>query len=149
MTTQHIGNLPAGTQARRGLLASAGALLMASAVAVPAVAEASPDAEIIRLSAEYIALEREFHRLCGISRDWTGKEPGYRENQRQTYAIVAKMDAVEDELTDLTPVTAAGLRAMAEAALHKMCAKADEDCSPMDHEDNMAWVVCAALTGRA
>lgn len=135
----------AGVINRRTLIAG-GSVLAAAAPA--AAAAASPDAELIRLCAEMVALDR---RLCGITREMADKVDGPEEERLYQAArpLVAPLRALVDQIARIPARTPGGFQAKAEAARHDMAGDADEENKPMDPDDALVWSLVEDLLRRA
>jgi hypothetical protein len=94
------------------LLAIAG-LLPAAAAEVP---DSHPDAELIRLAAEFCSLEDVHTRLCWVTDD-TQQRPRRAEATIEFDAACARQDEVGDAIVDEVPTTLEGFRAKARAAV--------------------------------
>ena len=139
---------PTPTTSRRALLASLPAVALGAAVAAPAVAAAAqpnPDAELIALCEEYVALDREFCRLGELTFDMRSNDPEFRRIEARTQALVSRLHELENILTDRAPQTVEGLRAQARAALHCLACDASGDAEVLDYTGVIAWPVITAL----
>jgi len=87
------------------------ALVLDRVAAVPAVPADTPDADLIRLCTEYVALARETNRLMELAGDQIGGPK--REIERQIETLILRTHEVRDTITSLRAQTPEGLQAKA------------------------------------
>jgi hypothetical protein len=141
---------PTPTTSRRALFAAVPAAALGAAVtsciARPVMAAAvNPDADLIALCEEYVALDREFCRLGELTFDMRSNDPEFRRIEARTQALVSRLHELENILTDRAPQTVEGLRAQARAALHCLACDASGDAEVLDYTGVIAWPVITAL----
>ena len=107
---------------RRNLLAAAPAALALAGAAAAAPAAVNPDAELIALCAAYVAQTRDYCAVGQHTPAMSMRDPEYIRCENLARAMVPKMHALEDQITDTPARTVAGLLAKAEAARFSLSA---------------------------
>jgi hypothetical protein len=133
---------PTLTTSRRALLAGVPAAALGAASAVPALAaaaEPNPDAELIRLCAEYVALDREFCRLTDLDGDLLPHDPQSEAIGAQQSAFVPRMHELHAEIAEWTAETPQGLRALIQAARHTLSSDARQGAVDLLPDTEVAW----------
>lgn len=130
---------------RRALL---GAALAVPTVAVAApVVEASPDAELLRLTEEHRLLAYEYVRHAEAIGDLFLSDPRYKAQARIGDALCARSREIEDLVSDCQARTAAGLRAQLLTAMRTLSADPGAE-EPIDLLDGTtpAWnILCSVV----
>ncbi len=125
----------APTTSRRTLLASVPAAALTAAVAAPAVAapavaaavQSSPDAELIALCEEYLALDRAFCANCTAGAHMLADDPEWIALHEAGCAMVPRLHELEAEIATWTAETPEGLRALVQAARHSISSDAEAE----------------------
>ncbi len=115
---------------RRSLLASLPAAALGAAVAAPAVAAATganPDAELIALCEEYLALDRAFCANCTAGAHMLADDPEWIALHEEGCAMVPRLHELEAEIATWTAETPEGLRALVQAARHSISSDAEAE----------------------
>ena len=117
------------TTSRRALLAGIPAAALVGAVAAPAVAAAqpSPDAELIALCEEYLALDRAFCANCAAGAHMLATDPEWDALYEAGCAMVPRLHELEAEIATWTAETPEGLRALVQAARHSISSDAEAE----------------------
>ncbi len=105
---------------------TAAVLAQVGAISVPTAD--GPDADLIRLSAEYVALTHEMNRL--MESDGDNVPAGDPAVEAQIKALVSRCHEMRDTIAALPATTSNGLRAKAAFVLHYVSADADHDADP-------------------
>lgn len=155
MTTQHIAPIGAvsNTLARRGLFGGGAALLaLAEAGGLAAATPPNPDAELLRLSSEFLDLHA---RLRPILTEFFSTPVHEHDRLERLASLEAPLAERQDELADQVVLiqarTQEGMAAKAAVAKvlftrhHKEAI--EDDC--LSEENAMAWSLFQDLVGRA
>ena len=145
ITSKHTDeHQPNSVTSRRSLLnAAPAALVLAGAgIGTAAAANASnPDAELIRLCAEYVRASREFCNVGAHTWEMSCSDPEWIRCHEAGCAMVPGLHAMEAQITDTPARTLLGVRAKAQAALHQLSGDADRDTGPLDPENWLVWTL--------
>ena len=109
------------------------ALVLAQVGAISVPATEGADADLIRLSAEYVAVTRELNRLLGVDVD--NLQAAGSPIDLQIKALIDRRDEMRDTIAALPAVTSDGLRAKAAFVLHYVSADADHDADAAAGEE--------------
>ena len=133
---------PPPPSGRRGLLSGVAAAVLGGAVAscVPPgtvqalpdqfpthggrVAATSPDAELIALCEEYVALDCAFCANCTAGAHMLANDPEWIALNEEGCAMVPRLHELEAEIATWTAETPEGLRALVQAARHSLSSDA-------------------------
>ena len=129
---------------RRGLVGPGASLLLLAGAAMkaapPAEAAGSPDAELLRVCAEFDALERQYVALHGVE---TIEEE--HANEPLINVVSARQQHLLDRLCELRATTMQGLRAKAETLANWDPTSTDEDPGRYWDDRMVASLVCDIL----
>jgi hypothetical protein len=99
-----------------------------------------PDAELIALCEQVIAIEAEWAASVSISSEMDTRDPAYEPYERREIALIDSKYPLIDQINELPTHTPAGFRARARAIL---CA----DYGEMERHDNHQGMLLALLRG--
>ncbi len=138
---------------RRGLwsLASSAAALATAAAVLPALAATTnPDAELIRLCAEYTAADRALIQNGFEMDNYTLNSPEEKAHSARGHEAVDRMHELEELIEEIVPQTREGLLAKAEAARRSLISNGDDDEEGelFNYEAALAYSVLESLLGR-
>ena len=139
------------TTSRRGLLSGSILAGLGALAAIPALATTtSPDAELIRLCAEYTATDRALLQNGFEMDNFTLNTPEEKAHTARGHAYVDRMHELEELIEDIVPQTHEGLLAKAETARRSLISNGDDDeeGSLFNYEAALAYSVLEHLLGR-
>lgn len=134
----------AQSSSRRALLGTALAAAGTVAGSAPALAAVSrtPDAELIAMCDELVALDIQFCELCDEDAELPAEEI-----ERLHSLIVDRSNELEAEIATWTAETPEGLRALVQAARHTLSADARRGAIELVPDTEIAWAALdSALT---
>ncbi len=114
---------------------------------VPVVTRPNPDAKLIALCDEYVALESEHCRLIDEGGDLLPGDPREAAHDAGLDAIRPRLGELEEEIADWTAETPEGLRALAQAARHTLSSDARRGAVDLIHGTDVAWAVLDSVLG--
>ncbi len=104
-----------------------------------------PDAKLMALCAEYVALDRRYVAKSYEVNDMLPSDPAFKVLDREIMDMVPDLHRMEAEITAMRAITMEGIRAKARATRHAMAGNADKDTGPMDEESYLAWSLLGDL----
>ena len=116
-----------------------GLTAVALTAAAPAAATTHPDAELIRVTAAFVAMSREICDYCRLGMDLPADDPEEQRLFRLQVALVPRLHDLMDQVVALPALTLDGLWAKAEALRHRLSADADHEDEPMDPDQALAF----------
>ena len=108
------------------------AATLAARVDIPSPAAGSPDADLIRLCTEYVALSRELNRLMDLADELP--RPAH---DTQIQAVVSRLGEMVPAVSALPATTPEGIRAKATFVLHHASADADQGNAGLVSEEHV------------
>ncbi len=99
----------------------------------------NPDAELIAMCKEYVALDVRFCELADQDAKLLADDPRSIEIAEQQDVIVARAHELEEEIADWTAETPEGLRALVMAARHTVSSDARRGAVDLIHGTEVTW----------
>lgn len=135
-------DVPGDYPERRMIRALIRDLLGEDAAVLPAAP--APDAALLAACDEYVALDREWYRLCKSRGEMLTSDPEWNVIGDKMDPISSRQRALRDEVAEVVPLTFAGLRAKAEIARRHLV---DDGDTLMEPESYLACTVLENLLG--
>ncbi len=132
-------------QSRRALLSYGATAALAATVAVPAALAAGPDAELIALCTEYVALDRAFVANSYAGADMFSTDPAWVALNDEGCAMVPRLHALEAEIGGCRARTPEGLRALVQVARHVVSSDADRGAVDLLEGGEVMWPVLESV----